>query len=171
MRKKLIGLLGICLLAVVIPTVAINAQEKPVEKDVAQEKPYDPKADAQKDIDGLIAKAKKEKKNIVIQAGGNWCVWCLRFNDYIHQTKSVADLIKDNYVYYHLNYSPENKNEAVFNKYAPGKGKEFGYPFFIVMDATGKVLTVRESGNLESGASYDETKVLAFFKEWLPKKK
>ncbi|ULT26420.1 hypothetical protein KUH03_05835 [Sphingobacterium sp. E70] len=33
-------------------------------------KPYNPEADAQKDIDGLLQLAKKEKKNIVIQAGG-----------------------------------------------------------------------------------------------------
>ena len=133
-------------------------------------KPYHPEADAQKDIDSLVSLAKNENKNIIIQAGGNWCIWCLRFNNFIHENKKIAQLLNDNFVYYHLNYSPENKNESVFNKYAPGKGQEYGYPFFIVLDKTGKVLTTRESGNLEVGKGYEESKVLSFFNEWTPDK-
>lgn len=131
-------------------------------------KPYDPEADAQKDIDGLLQLAKKEKKNIIIQAGGNWCVWCLRFNDYIHKTASVDKLLKSRFLYYHLNYSKENKNEAVFQKYAP-EGSKLGYPFFIVLDKNGKTLHVQESGSLEKGKSYDEDKVLKFFSAWVAK--
>ena len=133
-------------------------------------KPYHPEANAQKDIDSLVVLAKKENKNIIIQAGGNWCIWCLRFNNFIHQNAKVKELLGNNFVYYHLNYSPENKNETVFNKYAAGKGQEYGFPFFIVLDNKGKVLSTRESGNLEQGKGYDEAKVLAFFNEWLPKK-
>ena len=133
-------------------------------------KPYHPEADAHKDIDSLVVLAKKENKNIIIQAGGNWCIWCLRFNNFIHQNSKIANLLKDNFVYYHLNFSPENKNEVVFNKYAAGKGEEYGFPFFIVMDSNGQVLFTRESGSLESGKGYDETKVMTFFNEWLPKK-
>jgi len=131
-------------------------------------KPYNPEADAQKDIDGLLQLAKKEKKNIVIQAGGNWCVWCLRFNDYIHKTARVDDLLKRRFLYYHLNYSKENKNEAVFQKYAP-EGSKLGYPFFIILDKNGKTLHVQESGSLEKGKSYDEEKVLKFFNTWVAK--
>lgn len=149
----------------------VSAQDKVAAVKIQPAKPYHPEADAQKDINALIAKAKKEKKNIIIQAGGNWCVWCLRFNDFIHQNKTIAKLLDTNYLYYHLNYSPENENVAVFNKYAPNKGKEFGYPFFIVMNSQGEVLNVRESGNLEQGKGYDEAKVLEFFNAWLPQKK
>ncbi|WP_223582279.1 thioredoxin family protein [Sphingobacterium sp. GVS05A] len=131
-------------------------------------KPYNPEADAQKDIDGLLQLAKKEKKNIVIQAGGNWCVWCLRFNDYIHKTASVDKLLKSRFLYYHLNYSKENKNETVFQKYAP-EGSKLGYPFFIILDKNGKTLHVQESGSLEKGKSYDEEKVLKFFNTWVAK--
>lgn len=131
-------------------------------------KPYNPDADAQKDIDGLLLLAKKENKNIIIQAGGNWCVWCLRFNDYIHQTARIDRLLKSRFLYYHLNYSKENKNEAVFQKYAP-EGNKLGYPFFIVLNKNGKTLHVQESGSLEKGKGYDEDKVLKFFTAWIAK--
>lgn len=140
-------------------------------EDGSSEMPYDPTADAQADIDSLVRLANQDGKHIVIQAGGNWCVWCLRFNSYIHTTASVDELLKNNFHYYHLNYSPDNKNEHVFQRYAPGKGEAYGYPFFIVLDTQGEVLTTRESGNLEDGTSYDEQKVLRFFQRWSPKNK
>ncbi|KGE13134.1 hypothetical protein DI53_3103 [Sphingobacterium deserti] len=126
------------------------------------EKPYHPEADAQAEIDSLLAIAKKEGKRLVIQAGGNWCIWCLRFNTYIQEEKEIAKLLADNFLYYHLNFSKENKNEAVFNRYAPEGGK-LGYPFFIILDEKGQVLGIKDSGSLEAGKGYDKAKVLALF--------
>src|SRR5690606_714920 len=132
------------------------------------QKPYHPEVDAQKDIDSLVNLAAVENKYIIVQAGGNWCIWCLRFNNYIQQNPAVSKLLKDKFLYYHVNYSKENKNEAFFTKYAPN-GPALGFPFFIVLGKDGKVLKVRESGNLEKDSSYDEEKVLAFFNGWIAK--
>lgn len=131
-------------------------------------KPYDAKANAEKDIQNLVAKAKKEKKNIMIQAGGNWCIWCLRFNQYVQTTPELKKLVDDNYLYYHLNYSPENKNEKVFSKYG-NPGDKFGYPVFIVLDQNGKMIHVQQSDVLEEGKGYSLEKVKEFFKSWTTK--
>lgn len=130
------------------------------------EKPYHPDEDAQEAIDSLLVQAKATKKNIIIQAGGNWCIWCLRFNNYIHEESDLNALIVDHLLYYHLNYSKENKNEAVFNRYAPD-GAKLGYPFFIVLNSDGKVLAVRDSGSLEDGKGYDKAKVTEFFQSYI----
>jgi hypothetical protein len=45
----------------------------------------------------------------------------------------------------------------------------FGYPVFVVLDETGKVIHIQDSGLLEKGQSYDQEKVLQFFKNWTPK--
>jgi thioredoxin-related protein len=131
-------------------------------------KPYDAKANAEKDIENLVAKAKKENKNIMIQAGGNWCIWCLRFNQYVQTTPELKKLVDDNYLYYHLNYSPENKNEKVFSKYG-NPGDEFGYPVFIVLDQNGKMIHVQKSDVLEEDKGYSLEKVKEFFKSWTTK--
>ena len=138
------------------------AQNKPaVERDTLV-KPYDPKADAQDDIDRLVERANSENKNIILQAGGNWCIWCLRFNNYIQSDIDIATFLEKNFLYYHLNFSKENKNEEVFKKYAP-EGSKLGYPFFIVMNQKGEVLEIHDSGSLEDGTGYDKQKVLSFF--------
>ncbi|WP_278378821.1 thioredoxin family protein [Chryseobacterium arthrosphaerae] len=147
----------------------LEAKKKSAEEKAKLPKPYDPKADAQKDISKVIAQAKKEGKNIMIQAGGNWCIWCLRFNNFVQTTPELKELVDKNYVYYHMNYSPDNKNEKAFSKYVDIKEKQ-GYPFFIVLDKNGKVLHIlKDSSVLEEGKGYGLQKVKDFFTTWSPK--
>src|ERR1700712_402804 len=89
--------------------VVLNVAAQPTEK-----KLYNPGTNAEKDIAGIIKKAKAENKNIFIQAGGNWCVWCLEFNKFCQSDKQIDSIISADYIVYHLNYSPENKNESLF---------------------------------------------------------
>jgi len=165
MRKFIFAVLGVITLAVIQPA---HAQTAPSTERDSLVKPYDPLADAQADIDSLVQLAQVEHKNIVLQAGGNWCIWCLRFNDYIHKESDVREFLDKNFLYYHLNFSKENKNEAVFKKYAP-QGAKLGYPFFIVINSKGDVLEVHDSGSLEDGKGYSKQKVLSFFGEHIQK--
>lgn len=153
---------------------AAVTQDAAVKKKAADEekarlkKPYDPKADASKDIKALVAVAKKENKNIILQAGGNWCIWCLRFNDFVEKTPELKSIVDDNYLYYHLNYSPDNKNEKVFAEYG-NPGDKYGYPVFIVLDKNGKMIHVQDSSVLEADKGYGLEKVKEFFNSWKPK--
>lgn len=142
----------------------LEAKKKAAEEKAKLPKPYDPKADAQADINKLVAQAKKEGKNIMIQAGGNWCIWCLRFNNFVQTTPELKEIVDKNYLYYHLNYSPDNKNEKVFAQYVDIKEKQ-GYPFFIILDKNGKMIHIlKDSRVLEKENGYDKETVLKFFK-------
>jgi thioredoxin-related protein len=148
----------------VVDTAALIQKAK--EDMVNLAKPYDEKEDAQAKINSLVTQAKKEGKNVFVQAGGNWCIWCLRFNDFVQNNPKLKQTADDNYLYYHLNYSKENKNEAVFDKYAPN-GKEYGFPFFFIIDVNGNVLDVVSSEIVanegEGDAYYDEAKTQELF--------
>ena len=147
----------------------IEARKKATEEKARLPKPYHPEADAQADINNAIKKAQKENKAIIIQAGGNWCIWCLRFNQFVNETQELKSIIDKNYIYYHLNWSPENKNEAIFAKYG-NPGDKFGYPVFIVLDKEGKMIHVQDSAVLEEGKGYSLSKTKAFLEQWTPKK-
>lgn len=131
-------------------------------------KPYNAAENADARIAELVKKAKTENKNIILQAGGNWCIWCLRFNDFVQTTPELKEIVDANYFYYHLNYSPENKNEKVFAKYE-NPGAKFGYPVFIVLDQNGKMIHTQDSAVLEEGKGYSKEKVKEFFEKWTPK--
>lgn len=155
-------------------SVSSKETEQEAKKKAAEEeraklgKPYHPEANAEKDIQDLIAKAKKENKNIILQAGGNWCIWCLRFNNYVNTTSELKTIVDQNYLYYHLNWSPENKNEKIFAQY-DNPGAKYGYPVFIVLDKNGKMIHVQDSSVLEEGKGYSLEKTKSFFNAWKPK--
>ena len=131
-------------------------------------KPYNATENAEAKISELVKQAKAENKNIILQAGGNWCIWCLRFNNFVQTTPELKEIVDANYLYYHLNYSPENKNEKVFAKY-DNPGAKFGYPVFVVLDQNGKMIHTQDSAVLEEGKGYSKEKVKAFFEKWAPK--
>ena len=121
---------------------------------------YKPEENAEQKIAGAIKQAKSEGKHVFIQVGGNWCIWCARFNDFVTTDKSIDSLVKANYVVYHLNYSKENKNEKLLAKY--GFPQRFGFPVFLVLDANGKLIHIHNSGYLEEGTGYNGYTVAAF---------
>jgi thioredoxin-related protein len=156
--------------ALIVPTEQkeLEAKKRAAEEKAKLPKPYNPKADAQADINKLVVQAQKEGKNIMIQAGGNWCIWCLRFNNFVQTTPELKEMVDKNYLYYHLNYSPDNKNEKVFAQY-DNPGEKFGYPVFIVLDKNGKMIKVQQSDVFEDGKGYSKEKVKVFFNTWAPK--
>lgn len=150
-------------------TAIVEAKKKAAaEEKVKLPKPYHPEENAEKKIAELVKQAQKENKNLMIQAGGNWCIWCLRFNQFVQTTPELKEIVDKNYIYYHLNYSPDNKNEKVFSKY-DNPGAKFGYPVFIVLDKNGKMIHVQKSDVLEEGKGYSLEKTKEFFNQWIPK--
>ena len=131
------------------------------------EKLYNPEADATAEINNKLAEAKKENKFVLIQAGGNWCGWCIEFNRFTHEDVKIDSIINSAFVVYHLNYSKENMNTEVFKKFH--YPQRFGFPVFIILKADGSVLHIQDSGLLEDGKkSYDAKKVKNFLMLWSP---
>jgi len=125
---------------------------------------YNPAANAQKDIDAAVAKAKKENKHVFIQVGGNWCVWCIRFHDLVKATPVLKDYLANNYETVLVNYSLENKNEAVLKKLNnPGR---FGFPVFVILDGDDNLIHTQNSAYLEEGDGHSVKKVIDFLKNW-----
>ena len=58
---------------------------------------------AKEKMSDAIKEAKKSGKHVFLQIGGNWCVWCARFNNFVTTDKSMDSLVNENYVVYHLN--------------------------------------------------------------------
>jgi thioredoxin-related protein len=123
---------------------------------------FDPKRDAAKDIADAIALAQKTKKRIILDVGGEWCGWCHKLDKFFMENKEAAKILKEKYIVVKVNFSPENKNEAVLSKYPAIKG----YPHLFVLDKDGKLLHSQDTGLLETGPDHDPEKVIPFLKKW-----
>ncbi|MFN8244425.1 MAG: thioredoxin family protein [Ferruginibacter sp.] len=149
----------ILLIAVLCSFLAAAAQET---------KLYNPAADADSAIKAAVKKARAENKFVLIQAGGNWCRWCIEFARFCKADPQIDSVMNASFVWYHLNYSKENKNEKTFARY--GFPQRFGFPVFIILDGNGYRLNTQNSEYLEDGQkSYNKEKVLAFLENWSPR--
>ena len=128
---------------------------------------YNPKADAAEDIENTLKKAKLEGKFVLLQGGGNWCKWCIEFHRFCSSDPQIDSLIQKSFVWYHLNYSKENKNLTLFEKYS--YPQRFGFPVFIILNDKGERIHTQNSEYLEDGKSgYDKKKVMNFLQMWSP---
>lgn len=128
---------------------------------------YNPNDDAQQKIDSCINKAKKENKFILLQIGGNWCVWCIRFESLTQKNEAIKKILMDNFIVYHLNYSKENKNESILANL--GFPQRFGFPVFVILNKNGERIHTQQSDFLEENNSgYDIKKVENFLNNWSP---
>ena len=138
-----------------------SSSEQIAQEKATLPKPYHPEEDGLARIEELILQAKKDNKKILIQIGGNWCVWCLRFNHLVTTDPELKAILEKKYLYYHLNYSPENKNEKAFAKYG-NPGEKYGYPAVLVLDKKGYLLATRKTEDMEATNGYDKDKVKKF---------
>ena len=162
MKRTIIAFVALLL------TVAVNAQ-------TGLKKVYNEDVNPIEQIDQAIVKAKSEGKFVICQVGGNWCPWCLRFADFITNDTTISKIIDENFEYIHVNYNPRKSQGA--EKLEQGKALikrlnnagRFGFPVFVVLDDSGKVLHIQDSSFLEEGKGYNKEKVIRFFKNWTPK--
>jgi thioredoxin-related protein len=125
---------------------------------------YKPGENANEALQKAVKEAKEKNKHVLVQVGGNWCIWCYRFNDVVTKDKALDSAMMANYVVYHLNYSPENKNTELFTKYK--FPQRFGFPVFLILNEKGELLHTQNSWYLEADKTYDKEKTMAFFNDW-----
>lgn len=127
---------------------------------------YNPAEDAAARLEAAISEAKSQNRHILVQVGGNWCPWCIRFHQFVHADAVADSLLRADYVVVLLNYSKENKNLPLLERL--GYPQRFGFPVFVVLDSEGRRLHTQDSGLLESGEGYDPRKVRDFLRNWSP---
>jgi thioredoxin-related protein len=131
-------------------------------------KPYNENQDIRADLKKATALAKKDNKHVMIQFGGNWCPWCIRFHNMAYGAQPIDSLIKADYVYVLANV-PQDKKKRDYKLFEEfGYPNRFGYPVFVILNGDGKLLHIQDSGILEhcQVKGYDTTKVVTFLKMW-----
>jgi len=102
---------------------------------------YNPQLNGQEQIKQAIELAKKNNKHILIQVGGNWCPWCIRFHKFINEVPKIDSIIQSSYIYVPLNYSRENKNEEALRQLE--FPQRFGFPVLVILDKMAKESILR----------------------------
>jgi thioredoxin-related protein len=127
---------------------------------------YNPDADARAEIKQAVTIARKEHKNVMLQIGGNWCIWCTRFHNTVTGNDTLSRLMTDNYVVVHVNYEKKNAADKLWKEL--GYPQRFGFPVFVILDGQGNRIHTQNSAYLEEGKGHSPAKIAEFLEQWSP---
>lgn len=140
-------------------------ENKKVENNLEREK-FDPTRNASADLADAVTQAQTSGKRIILDVGGEWCIWCVITDKFFIANSDLAKLRDENFIWLKINFSEENKNEEFLATYP----KVTGYPHLFVLDENGKLLHSQNTAELEKGKSYDLAVYMDFLKKWSPTK-
>ena len=123
---------------------------------------YDVSRDPAKDLQDTIALATKTNKRILLEVGGDWCVYCNIMDQTFDSHPKLRKVRDTNYVTLKVNYSKENPNEAFLSQYP----KIADYPHFFVLDSKGVLLHSQPTHPFEHGKKYNVGKIDAFLTKY-----
>jgi thiol:disulfide interchange protein len=165
MRRMMFIVVCLMLVSLQVPGQTPKQQNSTTAIGKATEK-FDPSRNARKDIEDAVTRARKTHKRIILDVGGEWCIWCHRLDDYFAGNAKLNQLKEANFVWLKINFSPENENKELLSTYPTIPG----YPHLFVLDENGKLLHSQDTSELEAGKSYDLEKMFAFLRKWAPPK-
>ncbi|HYE95746.1 MAG TPA: thioredoxin family protein [Rubricoccaceae bacterium] len=125
---------------------------------------FDPARDPAADVRAASEVARREGKRILLDVGGEWCIWCHRMDAFFEANPDLKALRDDAFVLVKVNVSEENMNAAFLSAYPEIPG----YPHLFVLNADGTFLHSQGTSELEEGPSYNAEAVRAFLTAWAP---
>lgn len=123
---------------------------------------YDPSRDPAKDVQAAIPIAQAAHKHILLEVGGDWCVWCHIMDSFHDAHPDLLTLRTRYYVLVKVNMSDDNENKPFLSQYPEIPG----YPHLFVLDSDGKLVHSQNTSELEQGESYNLEKFKAFYQKW-----
>jgi thiol:disulfide interchange protein len=144
----------------------LKTSEQKAEAKTEEREKFDPLRNAAEDLKAAIAKAQKENKRIILDVGGEWCVWCVWMDKFFINNAELAKLRDENFVWLKINMSEENENKEFLSKYPAIEG----YPHLFVLEKDGAFLHSQGTAELEEGKTYNIQRFTDFLKKWSPAK-
>jgi thioredoxin-related protein len=123
---------------------------------------FDASRDPAKDLKVAIAEASRTNKRILLEVGGDWCVYCSIMDTTFQSHPELRKVLDTRYVTVKINYSKENPNEAFLSQYP----RIPDYPHFFVLDSNGDLLRSQPTHAFEHGKTYNAGKIDAFLKKY-----
>ena len=128
---------------------------------------YDPARNPAEDLKQAILIAQSQNKRIMLELGGDWCIWCKWMDEFYASHKDLLQFRADNYVLVKVNISDQNMNEEFLSQFPAAAG----YPHIYILDSDGMFLHSQDTVELEDGVdSYVPEVFMAFLQKWAPSK-
>lgn len=125
---------------------------------------YDPHRDALSDAQNATLEAARTGKNVLLEVGGDWCIWCHVLDRTFQQYPDIARLRDASFVTVFVNDDGQNLNEPLLSR-LPSMPDA---PHFFVLDAKGKLLVSQTPAEFEESRGYSPARIEDFLRKWSP---
>lgn len=125
---------------------------------------YDPARNPANDLKQAVAEAERTHRRILLDVGGQWCIWCKYFDQFFDSHPDLKAFRDKNYVWMKVNFSRDNENKDFLAQYPSIPG----YPHVFVLTSDGHFYHSQETSPLEEGKGYSPERVKEFLEKWAP---
>lgn len=124
---------------------------------------FDPNSDPFANIQQAIEQARRERKNVLLDLGGDWCIWCHRLEAFIHSHDELRELRDKHYVTLKVYVGNDDERNVEFLSRLPPFE---GVPHLLVYNSRGQLLCSQATDPFEEGESYNFELIKAFLQRW-----
>lgn len=151
------------LLLLIVVIAGLSVMGWAQQPTTAKSLPYSGTADATRDIDQAMEKAKAKNQRVLLDVGANWCGWCIRFHQLLTQDKAIAAIVEKNYQVVYVDVGQGDKNRDILALYGLNVKN---YPHLAILDTEGSLITQQDAEVFEVRNKYDADKVAEFLEKW-----
>lgn len=123
---------------------------------------FNPTRDAFEDLQIARERAIRERKNILVEVGADWCVWCHRLESFIRSHPELQLLRARFFSHVRVCMGSYEAPAEICSHLPPFEG----IPHYFVFSTEGKLLHSQDTSSLEEGESYNYRKVWEFLSMW-----
>ena len=149
------------LILLMFAATAVSAADSYSQQPVYSQK-YDPERNAFDDGRAALKLAKETNRRVMIEIGGDWCVYCHIFDRFIKSDEEMAKRFFETFVLLKINYSEENTNKEFLSNF---KGID-GYPFIFITESNGKVIYANDMREMTIKGKPSKEKMFRFLDQW-----
>ncbi|WP_054536369.1 thioredoxin family protein [Herpetosiphon geysericola] len=124
---------------------------------------FDAERDPFADMRNALETAQREHKNILVELGGDWCIWCHRLDAFIKGHPQLRYLREIHYVSVKVLVGDDEQKNKTFLEHLPGFD---GVPHIFIYNSRGQLLCSQDTSVLEEGESYHFGRVREFLSRW-----
>ncbi len=115
-----------------------------------------------KDGAAAIELASQTNRRILIDLGGDWCVWCHKMDAFFDENPDLKQRLHQAFVLLKVNVSDDNPNSEFLQTFP----KPLGYPHMYVSDKNGSVLWSQDTADFLKNGQYNREAFMRFFDRW-----
>lgn len=145
----------------------VQAQDSLFSKQPNFSKAYDPQRNPFDDGRAALKLAKQSNRRVLIEIGGDWCMYCHVLDRFIKANPDIEDQLYKTFVVLKVNYSDDNRNEEFLQNF----GRIPGYPHLFITESTGKVIYSNDIRDMTDNGKLSKLKMLRFLNRWKIKNK